>query len=43
VGGWLNFLVILLGLGIAITQAFTHWPRSTPSHGSQRVLADPST
>ena len=35
VGSWLNFLVILLGLGIAVTQAFTHWPRSTPPHGSQ--------
>jgi hypothetical protein len=27
VGGVLNFLVILLGLGIAATQAFMRWPR----------------
>jgi cytoskeletal protein CcmA (bactofilin family) len=42
VGGWLNFLVILLGLGIAVIQAVTYWLRSTPSHGSQMALADPS-
>jgi cytoskeletal protein CcmA (bactofilin family) len=42
VGGWLNFLVILLGLGIAVTQTIIHRPRSTPSHGSPMALADPS-
>lgn len=29
VGGWVTFLVILLGLGIAVTRAFGHWRRST--------------
>ena len=41
VGGWLNFAVILLGLGIAVLQAFTHWPRGIASHRSQMALADP--
>ena len=42
VGGWLNFLVILLGLGIAVIQAFSHSSRGAPSHGSQIAVADPS-
>jgi len=37
VGGWLYFLVILLGLGIAVIQASTYWPRRT---GSQMTPAD---
>jgi hypothetical protein len=42
VGGWLYFLVVLLGLGIAVIQAFTYWPRSTTSHGTQIALSDPN-
>ena len=42
VGGWLNFAVILLGLGIAVLQAFTYWPRVTTSNRPQMALADPS-
>ncbi len=27
-GGWVSFLVILLGLGVAFTQVRSHWPRA---------------
>jgi hypothetical protein len=28
-GGWIRFLVLLLGLGLAFIQARSHWQRGT--------------
>ena len=42
VGGVVSFLVILLGLGIVATQAYSRWPRSTASRGSEMAAARPA-